>query len=98
MKHVLGDIWVGLKDLFVWVVLKDMFVAIADLFVGIAKVLGRMILVILGASAAGAVVGAVATLFSETPSDFWVGGIIGGGAGFALSLVVLFMWINRDYW
>jgi len=69
-----------------------------DIAIALLKGLGRTIMVILSASIAGAVVGAVATLFSETPSEFWVGGMIGGVVGFALSLVILFMWASRDTW
>ena len=69
-----------------------------DIAIALLKGLGRTIIVILGASLAGAIVGGISMLFSETPSEFWVGAIIGGVAGFALSVILLFALATRDTW
>ncbi|MEM9212311.1 MAG: hypothetical protein AAGA63_12575 [Pseudomonadota bacterium] len=72
MKDVLDDIWGLMKDL----------------FVSVAKGLGRMILIILSATLAGAVIGAGAGLIY---GDLVTYAVIGAVAGFILAIAILIL-------
>ncbi|MEM0976153.1 MAG: hypothetical protein AAGJ34_01330 [Pseudomonadota bacterium] len=72
MKDVLDDIWGLMKDL----------------FVSVAKGFGRMILIILSATLAGAVIGAGAGLIY---GDLVTYAVIGAVAGFILAIAILIL-------